>query len=354
MLGRSLWSSGEREGVGRDILSEERVRGLRWWWPGDWMPGRWLRGRFGLAVLFAFLLVWVFWSAFCGLRDGEAVRGGAGGSGSSPVLVEQRALSSVEAVRAQGFGEPLYLGQGGLPVVRLGSTGEVRELTPVEWGYDSVFPYVDTGVGGVLWSPGPRGWGMWWLGNGEEEFLRPVGGFDREGWRAKQERELRLAAAAVTVSLRALRRADLDVWARGELAVVGVMMGGLRDRYSVGVGGMWAGVPGRWVCDLELEGDLTQGLSQGCPGAGLEGLLQQAWSDMGVLIERLDGIGRVGAEMDKMTTKELYESEVLADMWYNFQDLGREVEEVNISLDRLSSGSLEAGLTVQAILFAED
>ena len=334
----------------RDILVEERVRRFRWWWPGDWTGGRVLRGWWGGAAIVVFIMVGVG-SIVAGVGGAEE------GFGRGPVMrgsgtsEGQGVLSLKEGMKARRFGEPLYLGDGGLPVVRVEATGEVRELTPVEWEYDSVFSYVETGVGGVRWVPGPRGWGVWWKGDREKEMLVAQAGFPVELWREKQEAELRWAAARASEGLRGVKEMDLEDWRPGRGKVVADAVTALRVRYMVGVGDPWAGVGGRWVCDEQLEVDLTQGVTSGCPDGEFLGVVADAWHDLGALADQLDGVARIANMLDGMTTKQLHESDVVGDMWYRFRDLGIKVEAVNEELDFLNSESLRIGLPVRVILF---
>lgn len=337
-------------GSSADILAEERVRRFRWWWIGDWMPGRWLKGRVGLVVAACFCIVGGVWvSFFSGEESGGAV--GETGSRAGGPLRGGGVLSTMDANRAERFGEPLFLGEGGLPVVQLRSTGEVRELTPVEWGYDSGLPYVRTGVDGVVWTTGPRGWGMWWREDMDELSVFTDGGFSAELWRQKQESELRWVAGRVTEGLRGVMAMEPDNWRRGNGEVVEGLVREVRLRYSVETGGVWAGVPGRWVCDIGLERDLTQGLTDGCPGSDLLGVVAYAWDDMGAVVDQLGGMARLAGVMDGLGTRELYESELVGDMWYRFRDLGLQVEVLNARLDFLSSESSRVGLPVRVALF---
>ena len=51
---------------------------------------------------------------------------------SSPAASERvRGLNASEYALSSRYGSPLYLGTGGRPVIEVGSTGVVRELTPL-------------------------------------------------------------------------------------------------------------------------------------------------------------------------------------------------------------------------------
>ena len=200
---------GQGGGSGRDILAEERVRRFRWWWPFDWAPGRVLTGRFGLVMLVGFLVVGAVWVMFWNGGPDESGYGrrqvGAGGVG------ERRALGPLDTVRAAEFGEVLYVGENGLPVVEHSVTGVVRELTPVEWEHDAGIPFVVQDYGsGVVWAPGPRGWGMWWSLDDEVESLRTKVKFPRDRWIKKQEVELRWTAWRVSETMEVLLELDLE------------------------------------------------------------------------------------------------------------------------------------------------
>ena len=263
------------KGFRKDILAGRRPKG-RWWW-----PGRLFSGRLGMVLLVGFVATGVVAVVIEG-PGGYRVRGlDIGVEESAGVNVDAgRPLVAGELGLAARYGRPLYLGDGGLPVVEFGD-GAVRELTPVEAEFDSVFLYEDAGYGRVVWGPGPRGWGMWWKDQSETELLRPARVFARLGWRDKQEEELEVAAVVVSYGVALLVYSDMEIWQRGLGEPLVNLMEGLKERHRVLELGHWGAVPGQWVCDERLESDLNQGVTQGCPSSEYRVLLRESWERMG-------------------------------------------------------------------------
>ena len=181
-----------RSGSVRDILVGEREerqqrRGSAWW-PRNW-GARLFGGRRGIFVLAGFLVVGLGWT----VSDAGVPRSGPA---LEPVGLEAahpevgRQLGPAEYSTAARFGEPLRLGPGGMPELLVESTGEVREVTPVEVEFDRSGPVVFDGVGPVLWQPGPRGWGIWWVDQRARVDFSSGVRLPRVQWRDRQEREL--------------------------------------------------------------------------------------------------------------------------------------------------------------------
>ena len=342
-----VWEERPRESA-QDILAEERVRPRRLWWPGNWFVG-----RAGLVFLAVFVAVGLGWAVFSRMGPGD-VRPAVPGNvfpGDHPEA--GRGLTVQEGSAAARYGVPLFLGDGGLPVVRMAVTDEVRELTPVEMEFESALPFVSAGHGSVVWNPGPRGWGMWWVDDTERRELRPDVSFSRVRWWRKQQEELRLATAEVSNGLRLVRSMDFEVWREGIGPELAARVAGLKSRYPVTRYGHWGAVPLQWVCDSELESDLNQGLTQGCPGGPYMEVLGDAWTRLGAVVELLDGMGRLGAEMDAMRSHDLYQSDLLLMQVYALADLMGAVEELTESLDILWDETGARGLPVAVRLFSE-
>ena len=150
----------EEEKSGRDssvdILAEERERRLRRrrGFRSLWL-GNWLTGSTGVAVLCIFLVPGVGWLGF---REFGWVGSRASGfSSSGPAFPERvRSLTAVEHSFASCYGAPLHMGPGGRPVVRVESTGDVRELTSFEMELDSPVSYLPS-------RRGRTGWDGWML-----------------------------------------------------------------------------------------------------------------------------------------------------------------------------------------------
>ena len=333
-----------------DLLAEERNRRLRWWWPLDWWPGGFLKGRIGLVVLFGFLSAGIVWAFFW---SDERVESGGGRVALPAGESMGRSLGPLETGRAEAFGKPLYMGVNGLPVVEHGGTGVVRELTPVEWGYEPGLVYAGGGDGRTLWAPGPRGWGIWWSLDDDIDSIRTERKFGRDRWAEKQEQELRWVAGRVTAGLMVLPDLDLNHWRRGNGARIEAEMEGVRERYRVLSSGRWEGVPGRWECDTVLERDLSQGVSHGCPGTGYQSGLGTVWVDMGAVVDQLDGIGRLVSAVDAMRRRDIHESEVVVNVLYEIEELQELVGVLNRRLDRLALESFKVGLSIRVNLFEE-
>ena len=240
-----------------------------------------------------------------------------------------------------------------MPVVEF-SSGNVRELTPVEAEFESPFRFEEAGYGDVLWNPGPRGWGMWWEDQREREMLWAERVFSRLRWRDKQEEELGVAAWAVSLGLAMLLYVDWEVWEVGIGEPLVHLMEWMEERYPLGERGYWSGVPGRWVCADQLEVALTQGVTQGCPGEEYEALLRESWVRLGVVADLLLGIGRVIQVADGMNTGELYDSEVRSRLGFYVLDLGREWGRMESAFRDMREGTAWRGLPVDVEFFDPD
>ncbi len=335
-----------------DILAEERERRQR---RGRWQflwPGSWLYGKVGVVVLGVFIVGGLAWAGYQGVGGGLA----QGAEPSVEVVIHPeagRGLTAVEYAAAERFGVPLELGEGGLPLIRVKATGEVREVTPVELEYHSSRPFLESEVLGVVWNPGPRGWGMWWRDNSEMEAVRTQALFPRLAWAEKQERELAYAAWMVSEALRLVSLMDLEVWRPGLGPVVLELTSRLRSRYPQADYGEWGLVPLSWQCDPGLESDLHQGITQGCPGPEYLTALESAWTRVGVVVAMLEGIGRLAERMDNVGAAELYQSDYLLGQTYLMVDVLQEVEALGSSLERLLELSVSVELPVNVHLFRE-
>ncbi len=335
-----LWEAPPAEPP-RDILAGERARPRRWW-----RPGGWLSGRLGMAVLAVFVAGGLGWVLFSKVDPGPA--GPAGRSGAAwPAHPESgRDLTPAERAFAAGYGQPLFLGSGGRPVVRLEVTGEVRELTPVELDFGSSLPYAGAGYGGVVWTPGPRGWGLWWKDDAERRALESAVRFPRSRWREKQHAELSHAALRVSQGLGLVESLDLELWRPGIGPVLAGLMGELEGRHPVLEYGHWGAVPGQWLCDSQLESNLNQGLTQGCPAGEYLDRLEDAWVRLGVAADLLRGIGRLSAEMDAMSAEDRHQSALPRAQAYLLADLLNAVRELERSLQLLWDESGASGLPI--------
>ena len=347
----SFWRDA-RSGSDPDILSEERERrrgrsNLRFVWPGNWF-----RGRVGVCALILFVVGGIGLAMFQGIGIG----GASPPSNVEPEFVHPesgRVLTAMEYALAEQYGRPVSLGDGGLPLIRVYATDEVRELTPVEAEFDSSRRFVYAGYGGVVWTPGPRGWGMWWKDDSEERALRTSVVFSREDWRERQESELSLAVSGVSQGIRMATSMDLALWKPGIGIPLFRLVHGIKSRYPPVAYNEWGAVPGLWGCDYGIEVASNQGVTQGCPHPEYVGSLGSAWVQLGVVVGMLEKMGRLAIRMDSIGAEELYLSEYLPAQTYFTADLIQEVEGLAVALERLQYVSLDEELMIYVRLFEE-
>ena len=282
--------------AGGDILSNERRLGRRWWWPGNWLRSRWL----GIAVLVSFLALGYFWLSF--LDGGSVFRRDDGRLAPASSEEAGRPLLADEVAVASRYGDPIHLGESGLPVVRHDMTGRVRELTPVEMEFDGLEPFVSSGDGTHFFGPGPRGWGLWWA---DDTLARAYGHrvyFSRNGWRDRQEQELRFLADQVSLGLEVAVSVDLESWQPGWADALELVIAPARERYPLlDVHGDWAALPAGWACDPQLEVDLTYGLTVGCPDERFDSLVADCWKELGMLVDLMTVMANVGRDIDRLS-----------------------------------------------------
>ena len=327
-----------------DILAEERARPRRMWWPGNW-----LRGRAGVVAVVLFLAGSTAYLAW-GWVDlpGGGVSAPAPGAADHPEA--GRSLTPVEYAAGRRYGRPLFLGDGGLPMVRLDSTDEVRELTPVEMEHTSSAPHVSAGRQDVVWTTGPRGWGLWWEEDPEGDVMNAFVEFPRMAWHERQDGELARAVDRVSLAMRFLGAMEFRPWLKGLGEPVYLISDGLRARYPVTAYGLWSEVPERWACSDTLEADLNQGVTQGCPGDEYMTALRGAWFELGHVVYIMHGMGALGVRMDRMDAESLYQSELIGAQAYHMIDLLEEVAELDAALRLLRDISRREGLPITAIL----
>ena len=331
---------GSRRDSRRDILQDDRERRSRSRFR-YLHPGTFLSGRFGAVVLAVFLaggLGWFLYENFSGVFSPRP----APAPQPAPAHPEAgRVLSPVEHTLASVFGAPLFLGDRGLPVIRVPATGEVREMTPVEVEYDEPFRFVASGYRDAIWGPGPRGWGIFWEDDSELRSLAPVARFTRESWRERQQDELHLVLEHVEVGMELISLGDPSRWRPGLGRALFELSEDVRGRYPPVEYGHWGSVPGLWVCDLEAEQALTQGLTLGCPDVEYLERLIDVWVSLGVVVDQLGVIGLVMARLEGMDSMEQSSSGVGYALAYQVQDLERMLDRVQVSVDALWQQSAE-------------
>ena len=264
-----------------------------------------------------------------------------------------RPLTAIEYALAEQYGRPVFLGDGGLPLIRVYATDEVRELTPVEAEFDSSRRFVYAGYGGVVWTPGPRGWGMWWRDDSEKRALRTLVVFSREDWRERQEDELSLAVSEVSDGIRMAVSMDLKFWRPGVGVPLFRIVHGIKSRYPPVTYDEWGAVPVIWGCDHGIEVAFHQGVTQGCPHPEYVGSLGSTWVQLGVVVGTLEKMARLAIRMDSLGAEELYLSEYLPSQAYFMADLLREMDGLAAALERLQYVSLNEDLVINVRMFEE-
>ncbi len=319
----------------RDILREDReqrVRRRRLWylWPGNLLVG-----KFGVAVLAVFLIGGLGWVLYSNVMSVLDHRVGLVSEGSSPHPESGRPLTAGEYSLAVSFGEPLRLGDGGLPVIRVPVTGDVREITPVEVDYDEPVPFVYSGYRNAVWGPGPKGWGIFWKDDSELRSLDPELRFTREAWRLKQEDELNRALARFSDGVGIASLADFDRWRPGVGMAVYQVSQEIGGWYPPVEYGHWGMVPDLWICDDAMESALTQGITLGCPDAEYLTSLADVWVSLGLVVEHLGTIGLFLHEMEGMDSSGRDTSGLSFSLPYQAQDMMRLLDRLDLAMDAL-------------------
>ena len=341
--------------AGEDLLAGERERRQR----PKWRVWDILWGKKAAALIVATALVALGMAMVVGdlsVGDGPAPFVAAQPAPAAPHPEAGRALQAIEQVQASLVGRPLLLGPGGLPMVEHAVTGEVREITPVEVEYweDSGggAEFLDTGVGRVVWNPGPDGWGMWWVDDSENREVQPDVYFARSDWHAKQRDELEHAVRVLSLGLRQVSVVNLDQWRAGPSEELVVIASALRDTHPVvSEYGRWEAVPLQWHCSEDLEQRYRMYVSPGCPPESYMIALAGAWVSLGVVAEYLEAIGSVGTTMDSMGMRDLQESNLRLEVAYLLSDLLNVVGILQVSLERLRQESIGQELPIELYLF---
>ncbi len=344
---RRVWQ-GEPVRPAKDILDDERRRRaarnrFRWYWPVSWFRGR--RGLFVALGLFVGIGIYL---ALDGSFAGRWLPGSTpevpvAGADVPLELVPGRNLTAVEYVRASRFGRPMGMGAGGLPVIEVKGTSQIREMTPVEMAFDSPEYAEWSGFRDVMWRPGPQGLGLWWPDQTERTAVQPDVGFTRVRWADKQSRELNYALSALSYSLDVLAQVDFDPWRPGVGERALYPLAGFSERYPLVRYRQWALIPGEWVCDVELDAAMNEGITLGCPGAPVSDLLSDSWRQVGTVYDRIRRIGLVLALLDGMNSRERDESGLEQEVVFRLEDLLPEVRKLDAAVERLSVESRRQG-----------
>ena len=341
----------EGRGVFRDILAEERLR------PrgavGLWRPWTWVRWALcGYAVLAGCAVLAVVWLAVtvlggsAGNPNYAAYVGRMDAAGGGRVAEAGRELTPWERELAGRYGEPLHLGAGGLPMVEHGVTGERRELTPLEMEFDEDRGYQELEDGRVRFSPGPRGWGLWWPHQDEWAEPAPLS-FDRSGWRRQQERELRVGLGYVLTGLDIIQEYEAEPWRRGVSALLWQQVRAFEQRhYAASRSGRWAELPARWQCDEELERALTEGVTAGCPQRALNLALERVWRLLGQISDHYHFLAQAGMELDRQTVRERQRGLLLGYVGDRLEQLAGDLEELVVAVAVVEVVSREEGVLI--------
>ena len=342
-----------RRGPQPDILAEERAR----------RSGKgWRLGRFyGKLVMFGVAGFMVAAVSFL-VYQGSTGEGRMVATRFSPVEVDNhpemgRDLIVVERVRVAHIGKPLYLGPSGLPVVEHHVTGEVREVTPVEIDYweksgGADVPYLESGTAGLLWNPGPSGWGMWWRDDSEAREILPDLYYEREGWLDRQVYELERVAYLLSVGMRVIDLFDYELWNKEPSSVLAIISQDLQNTHPVvSEHGIWAAVPGQWVCDEQLEMTYNLYATQGCPPGPYMTALMETWIRVGVLADQMEEIAQLGLMTDGMRLQEIENTTVIRDMVYLVMELIQDADILIDTFDSLRRVTHDYELPISVYLF---
>ena len=341
----------------KDILADERAGGGSRLARFRVVP--WPVGRLGVAVLIGFIVV-TFGFALLVRGGGSEVGPWDGGVWPSGVAHAEagRGLFVDEAVAASMFGTPRELGRGGLPVVEHRLTGDVRELTPVEMEFFQEaegrdVPFLPAEGERVVWTPGPLGWGVWWVRDPLLESMSSYTVYDRAGWLEKQRSELQLATDQVGVAVAMLTLMEFDPWKRGVSPVMYQALEAMRQRHEfVDIGGQWGGVPVQWVCEEQLEIAVNGVVNNGCPPEVLGEAISAVWARLGYLGDQLYGVARLGVVMDSLPLGTLYDSGVLQQQGLAVLDLEDDVRAFYLGLAQLEEYSSVMGYRVRVVPFS--
>lgn len=333
-----------------DLLAEERAsrrRGLR-----RFLPFRFLNtGRGGLAFVLLFVLGGSGVLLFVP-RDSDPY--GRVVPDASPVQFDLSAdgrLGVGEASVAARYGSPLGRSTDGVPIIQVESTGEIREITPLE------LEFAEEAPGGisllssslpahadVVWNPGPKGLGQYWEPRLRQRSLEPLLRFGRSDWLEWQEERLAEAVELLSQSISSLGGVAPGLWEPGAGQRIHQPIAELRELYpEAHLHDTWAGVPLRWVCDPSLEQSLTVGITLGCPGPGFDAKLVSAWDRVGSLGDSLALVGEAAIRGEAMGSRNLAISGLQQDIGHYILDLIPSARELDNRLIALSIGVRELG-----------
>lgn len=328
-----------------DILAEDRALRGRFWWIGNWVGWR-------LVGLLALLLA-------AGVGGARYCSPDAEGPGRLPVSgasqagpVQDLAPGGLRSV-ATRYGVPVGADSSGVPVILHRVTGDERPLTELEMSWDPNLSFTPTGYGNVVMAPGPRGLGVWWEDDSDLRVLNSYRAFSRSGWRDKQAGELSAVMARVSAALDSL--SSLDGYGSGlvqgpvlESRVLEIFApyGSFPDRYG------WSAVPAQWRCQLELEIEMSQGVTPGCPSPELISILGFAWESVGLVAEYLDRASFIVGQLDRMSARERSQTMLVDELSFVVADMSEQIAVLESSLLLLHGRSVAEELPIVVYLEA--
>ena len=350
-----------RAGRERDILAGERVAKRGWFAALRGGPLAGWRLVAGAALLAGFGLAFTMAGNDDSSQsplDGQMERPSYIGPDGGPDF--DAALTGADYGAAVGYGTVVGRGPGGRPAVAHEASGEVRELTVVEieFGRGDVVQEV-AGKDGAVWNPGPRGLGLWWRAaddGGQVAVARPKLRFAREAWRQRQQGELNYALnlldpALSLVEFQLAGEAGPGPWSEDARRVVGEPLALLRARHEPAVWGKWASVPAQWECDVNLEKDLTQGITVGCPRLESHAALAAAWVSVGRLAEELDKLGKIETAWAGLSGRDTFSSNWGGERLYTMYDVGVALGKLDQALFELFLVTEKEHLPLWAVAF---
>ena len=180
----------------------------------------------------------------------------------------------------------------------------------------------------------------------EPSALRPLVSYERRSWALRQEQELARVARGVTLGMRLISDLELDVWRKGLGLPFLDLVSQIKEPYPPVRHGHWSAVPDLWVCDVLLERELHQGVTPGCPGDEYMDALRAAWSDAGLVVQRMERVARMVHSVDAMSSRDYYQSSISSEFSYEVVDLSRNIARFDRSLARLRRVSREWDLSI--------
>ena len=221
-------------------------------------------------------------------------------------------LNAVERLVAARFGRPHYLGDGGLPVIEVYHTGQIREMTEFEANFPSSQPLPvdyadppdpapalrrynvpDRDYPGIYFHPGPNGYGVWWHDPARDSLVSRVVVVDRGEWESRQIQRLGEALPALEELLLSFQDTDLASWDQDWAVSMQRETERLAERFVAGKHDEWAMVPYQYSCSIERELEITAGVTRGCPSPVLEQALSYLWARYGKVVHSLWALSRV-------------------------------------------------------------